>query len=56
MDSAPKEANAEALTPLTSDYGNPPDAHKVAKEINSQALLPGQLLHSCGKLKELALQ
>jgi formate dehydrogenase major subunit len=36
--------NAEAITLLTSDYGNPPDPHKVAKEINGYNLTTGALM------------
>ncbi len=44
--------NAEAITKLTWDYGDPPDVHKVAKEINGYDLTTGKLLPSFGKLKD----
>jgi len=44
--------NAEAITKLTWAYGNPPDPHKVAKEINGYDLTTGKLLPSFGKLKD----
>jgi len=43
--------NAEAITKLTWDYGDIPDPHKVAKEINGYDLNTGKLLPSFGKLK-----
>jgi len=36
---------------LTCDYGDPPDVHKVAKEINGYDLETGELLPSFTKLK-----
>ena len=36
---------------LTCDYGDPPDVHKVAKEINGYDLETGELLSSFTKLK-----
>ena len=44
--------NAEAITKLTWDYGDTPDPHKVAKEINGYDLTTGMLLPSFGKLKD----
>jgi formate dehydrogenase major subunit len=44
--------NAEAITKLAWDYGDPPDVHKVAKEINGYDLTNGKLLPSFGKLKD----
>ena len=44
--------NAKAITNLTWDYGDPPDVHKVAKEINGYDLATGKLLPSFGKLKD----
>jgi formate dehydrogenase major subunit len=44
--------NAEAITTLTWDYGDPPDVHKVAKEVNGYDLTTGKLLPSFGKLKD----
>jgi formate dehydrogenase major subunit len=44
--------NAEAITTLTWDYGDPPDVHKVAKEVNGYDLKTGKLLPSFGKLKD----
>jgi len=44
--------NAEAITRLTWDYGEPhPDVHAVAKEINGYDLITGKLVPSFGKLK-----
>jgi len=45
------EKNAEAITNLTWDYGNPPDVHTVAKEMNGYDLSTGKLLSSPGSLK-----
>ncbi|MFC1935484.1 formate dehydrogenase-N subunit alpha, partial [Chloroflexota bacterium] len=42
----------EAITRLTWDYGDTPDVHKVAKEINGYDLTTGELLPSFGKLKD----
>ncbi|GAG32740.1 unnamed protein product, partial [marine sediment metagenome] len=42
---------AEAITKLSWDYGDPPDVHKVAKEINGYDLSTGKLLPSLTKLK-----
>ena len=44
--------NAEAITRLTWDYGDPPDVHKVAKEINGYDLTTGKLMDSFGGLKD----
>jgi formate dehydrogenase-N alpha subunit len=44
------EKNAEAITNLTWDYGNPPDVHTVAKEMNGYDLSTGKLLSSSGSL------
>jgi formate dehydrogenase major subunit len=44
--------NAEAITKLAWAYGDPPDVHKVAKEINGYDLTTGKLLPSFGKLKD----
>jgi formate dehydrogenase, alpha subunit, proteobacterial-type len=44
--------NAEAITKLTWDYGEPADVHKVAKEVNGYDLSTGKLLPSFGKLKD----
>ncbi|MBA7639572.1 Formate dehydrogenase subunit alpha [subsurface metagenome] len=46
------EKNAEAINNLTWDYGNPPDVHKVAKEMNGYDLSTGKLLSSPGGLKD----
>ena len=43
---------ADAITKLTWDYGNPPDVHKVAKEINGYDLTTGKLVPSFVKLKD----
>ena len=43
--------NAEAITKLCWDYGDSPDVHKVAKEINGYDLSTGELLPSLTKLK-----
>ena len=43
--------NAEAITKLTWPYGEHPDPHLVAKEINGYDLTTGKLLPSFGKLK-----
>jgi len=45
------EKNAVAITDLTWDYGNPPDVHRVAKEMNGYDLNTGKLLSSPGGLK-----
>ena len=45
------EKNAEAITKLTWDYGDNPDVHKVAKEMNGYDLTTGKLLSSPGSLK-----
>jgi len=44
--------NAEAITRLTWDYGDPPDVHRVAKEINGYDLTTGKLLSSLVELKD----
>jgi formate dehydrogenase major subunit len=46
------EQNAEAITSLTWDYGEPPDVHSVAKEMNGYDLSTGKLLSSSGSLKD----
>jgi len=46
------EKNAVAITDLTWDYGNPPDVHQVAKEMNGYDLNTGKLLSSPGSLKD----
>jgi len=43
--------NAEAITELDWDYGDTPDVHKVAKEINGYDLNTGKLLANLTKLK-----
>jgi len=43
--------NAEAITNLTWDYGEDPDAREVAKEINGYDLTTGKLMNSFGGLK-----
>ena len=45
--------NAEALTNLTWDYGDPdhPDVHLVAKEVNGYDVASGKLMNSFGALK-----
>lgn len=43
--------NAEAITKLTWDYGDPPDVHRVAREINGYDLKTGKLLSSLTLLK-----
>jgi len=45
------DKNAEAITRLTWDYGDPPDVHKVAKEMNGYDLSTGKLLSSPSSLK-----
>lgn len=42
---------AEAITNLAWDYGDQPDAHQVAKEINGYDLTTGKLLSGMGNLK-----
>jgi len=42
---------AEAITKLAWNYGDPPNVHKVAKEINGYDLNTGKLLPSLTKLK-----
>lgn len=44
--------NAEAITKLMWDYGDPPNVHKLAKEINGYDLTTGKLLPSFGSLKD----
>jgi formate dehydrogenase-N alpha subunit len=44
--------NAEAITNLTWDYGDPPDARSIAKEINGYDLTTGKLLDSFTGLKD----
>ena len=43
---------AEAITRLAWEYGEHPDPHTVAKEINGYDLATGKLLPSFGKLKD----
>ncbi len=43
--------NAEAITKLTWDFGDPPDARTVAKEINGYDLTTGKLMDSFVGLK-----
>jgi formate dehydrogenase-N alpha subunit len=45
------ERNAVAITNLTWDYGDPPDVHRVAKEMNGYDLSTGKLLPSSVGLK-----
>jgi len=44
--------NADAITKLTWDYGDPPDYHKVAKEINGYDLNTGKLMANFFGLKD----
>ena len=44
--------NAGAITDLAWDYGDQPDAHRVAKEINGYDLTTGKLLSGMGNLKD----
>ncbi|MFC1910048.1 molybdopterin dinucleotide binding domain-containing protein, partial [Chloroflexota bacterium] len=44
--------NAEAVTKLTWDYGNPASPHTVAKEINGYDLATGKLMGSFANLKD----
>jgi len=44
--------NAEAITKLTIDYGDPPNPHNVAKEINGYDLTTGKLMASFATLKD----
>jgi len=44
--------NAEAITKLTWNYGDPPDPHKVAKEINGYDLATGKLMAGFANLKD----
>ena len=46
------EKNAVAINNLTWDYGDPPDVHRVAKEMNGYDLSAGKLLSSPGGLKD----
>ena len=46
------EKNAAAITHLAWDYGDPPDVHLVAKEMNGYDLSTGKLLSSPGSLKD----
>jgi formate dehydrogenase major subunit len=43
--------NADAITNLIWEYGDPPDVHKVAKEMNGYDLKTGKLLSNSTKLK-----
>jgi len=44
--------NAEAITRLAWDYGDPPDSRKVAQEINGYDLATGKLLAGFASLKD----
>ncbi len=44
--------NAQAITELAWDYGDPPDAHRVAQEMNGYDLTTGELLPGLAGLKE----
>ncbi|MDP2951918.1 MAG: molybdopterin dinucleotide binding domain-containing protein, partial [Chloroflexota bacterium] len=44
--------NAQAITQLTWDYGNPPDVHRVAREINGYDLKTGKLMASFAALAD----
>jgi formate dehydrogenase-N alpha subunit len=44
--------HAEAITSLVWDYGNPPDVHTVAHEMNGYDLATGALLPGSGALKD----
>jgi formate dehydrogenase-N alpha subunit len=44
--------NAEAITELEWDYGDPADAHRVAQEMNGYDLASGKLLSGLAGLKE----
>jgi formate dehydrogenase major subunit len=44
--------HAEAIINLTWDYGDPPDVHRVAREINGYNLTTGKLLPSSLDLKD----
>jgi formate dehydrogenase major subunit len=44
--------NAEAITKMAWDYGDPPDPNKVAKEINGYDLTTGKLLPGFASLKD----
>jgi len=46
------ERNAKAIVNLTWDYGDSPDVHRVAKEMNGYDLKTGKLLSSPGSLKD----
>jgi len=43
--------NADVISGLTWEYGDPPDVHRVAKEINGYDLETGQLVPDLTKLK-----
>ena len=45
------EKNAEAIINLSWDYGDPPDVHIAAREMNGYDLATGELLSSPGNLK-----
>lgn len=47
-----KGPNGEAITAMSWDYGDPPDVHKVAKEINGYDLKTGKLLANLTKLQK----
>jgi formate dehydrogenase-N alpha subunit len=44
--------HAEAITKLVWDFGDPPDPHRVAKEINGYDLTTGKLLPKLTELKD----
>ena len=44
--------NAEAITKMTWNYGDPPDPNQVAKEINGYDLTTGKLMVSFATLKD----
>jgi formate dehydrogenase-N alpha subunit len=47
-----KGPNAEAITKMQWDYGDDPDVHRVAKEINGYDLKTGKLLENLTKLQK----
>src|SRR3972149_4350964 len=44
--------NAEAITKTNWNYGDPPDVHKVAKEINGYDTTPGKQIDGFANLKD----
>ncbi len=44
--------NAEAITKMTWNYGDPPDVHKVAKEINGYDTATGKQIDGFANLKD----